>query len=245
MRIIIVAALLLTLFACTDEQTTEKTGSVKAELARQTEVNQPKMSQPAAVDMTAKNPYTPPSANAKDSESFKHHFNKKERAALLRLKQTFEAGMCEEQRTADNVKECYAGHAQMIRSDFFQKIPITMSYPYKIDSQLDEAETKNILSSVWTSKCGYQTDEGIVNYFCLDAAAKVMDYYKEVAQGSDFIGGFTESYIKNKTMSQDLTTNLLMSSGESLDFDNFDHQLFYTILHLTWNEENKALKKLN
>lgn len=119
-----------------------------------------------------------------------------------------------------------------------------MSYPYKADYQLDNATTKAVLSSVWTDKCGYQTDEGTVNYFCLDAAAKVMDYYKEIAQGSDFIGGFTESYIKNKTLTEDQTTNLLMTSGESLDFENFDHQLFYAILHLTWNEENKALKKL-
>lgn len=236
MRIIILAALLLTLFACKSEQSTEKTGNVSTELSQQT--------QPAEVDMTAKSPYTPPAAGAKESESFKRHFSEKERAALLKLKKRFEAGMCEEQRTAKNLKECYAGHAQMIRSDFFQKIPITLSYPYKTDFQLDETETKNVLSSVWTNKCGYQSDEGVVNYFCLDAAAKVMDYYKEVAQGSDFIGGFTESYIKNKSMSQDLTTNLLMSIGESLDFDNFDHQLFYTILHLTWNEENKALKKL-
>jgi len=192
--------------------------------------------------MTAKNPYTPPVAGAK-SESFERHFNEKEQAALLKLKQRFEAGMCKEQKT-DKLKACYAGHARMIRSDFFQKIPITMSYPYKTDFQLDETETKSVLSTVWTNKCGYQTDEGIMNYFCLDAAAKVMDYYKEVAQESDFIGGFTESYIKNKVLSQELTTSLLMTSEEGLDFGNFDHQLFYMILHLTWNEENKALKKL-
>ena len=244
MKIIILAALLLTFSACANEQASPETGNVSAELARQNQTENTKDIQSAEVDMTAKNPYTPPTTGAKQSESFKHHFNEKERAALLRLKQTFEVGMCEEQRTADNIKECYAGHAKMIRSDFFQKIPITMSYPYKFDNQLDETETTNILSSVWTNKCAYQTDEGIVNYFCLDAVAKVMDYYKEVAQGSDFIGNFTKSYIKNKTMSQDLTNNLLMISGESLDFDNFDHQLFYTILHLTWNEENKALKKI-
>jgi len=236
MRIIILAVLLLTLFACKSEQPTEKIGNVNTELSRQT--------QPAEVDMTAKTPYTPPAADAKESESFKRHFNEKERAALLKLKQTFEVGMCEEQSIAKTLKACYEGHTQMIRSDFFNKIPITLSYPYKTDFQLDEEEIKNILSSIWTDKCGYQTDEGVVNYFCLDAAAKVMDYYKEVAQESDFIGGFTESYIKNKTMSQDLTTNVLMTSGEGLDFDNFDHQLFYTILHLTWNEENKALKKV-
>ena len=161
----------------------------------------------------------------------------------MKLKQRFEAGMCKEQKT-DKLKACYAGHAKMIRSDFFQKIPITMSYPYKTDFQLGETETKSVLSAVWTNKCGYQTDEGIMNYFCLYAAAKVMDYYKEVAQESDFIGGFTESYIKNKALSQDLTTSLLVTSEEGLDFGNFDHQLFYMTLHLTWNEENKALKKL-
>jgi len=151
--------------------------------------------------------------------------------------------MCEEQKI-DKLKACYEGYAKMIRSDFFQKIPITLSYPYKTDFQLDETETKTILSSVWTNKCGYQTDKGTINYFCLDAAAKVMDYYKEIAQGNDYIGTITESYIKNKSLTQDLTTSLLMSIGENIDFDNFDHQLFYTILHLTWNEENKALKKL-
>jgi len=239
MRILILSALLLTFFACTNEQATPKTDNVSTELAHQA---QPKPS--TEVDMTAKNLYTPPAAGAEESESFQRHFNGKEQAALLRLKQTFDAGMCEEQRIAKTLKACYEGHAKMIRSDFFQKTPITLSYPYKTDLQLDEAETKNILSSVWTDKCGYQTDKGTVNYFCLDAAAKVMDYYKEIAQGNDFIGSFTESYIKNKTLTEAQTTNLLMTSSESLDFNNFDHQLFYTILHLTWNEENKALKKV-
>jgi len=227
---------MLTFFACKNEHSVKKKSNVSSEIARQT--------QAVEVDMTAKNPYTPPTVGAKNSESFKRHFNGREQTALLKLKQTFEAGMCEEQRTAKNLKACYKGHAQMIRSDFFQKIPITLSYPYKTDFQLDETETKDILSSVWTNKCGYQTDKGTVNYFCLDAAAKVMDYYKEIAQGNDYIGAFAESYIKNKSLTQDLTTNLLMSIGENLNFDNFDHQLFYAILHLTWNEENKALKRL-
>jgi len=143
--------------------------------------------------------------------------SEQQQATLLKLKQTFEAGMCEEQKI-DKLKACYEGHAKMIRSDFFQKIPITLSYPYKTDFQLyktdfqlDETETKTILSSVWTNKCGYQTDKGTINYFCLDAAAKVMDYYKEIAQGNDYIGTITESYIKNKSLTQDLTTSLLMS----------------------------------
>jgi len=234
---------MLTFFACRNEQSAENTGNVNAELARRAQTENPK-SQSSEVDMTAKNSYTAPTGGGEESESFKRHFSDKEQVALLKLKKTFEAGMCEEQRTAKNLKACYEGHAQMIRSDFFQKIPITLSYPYKTDFQLDETETKTVLSSVWTDKCGYQTDKGTINYFCLDAAAKVMDYYKEIAQENGSIHTFTESYLKNKSLTQDLTTNLLMSIGEGVDFDNFDHQLFYTILHLTWNEENKALKKL-
>jgi len=202
MRVIILSALMLTFFACTNEQPTQKTSSVNTELARQAQANNPETSQSIEVDMTAKHSYTPPAVGVKESESFKRHFTGKEQVALLKLKQTFEAGMCEEQRTAKNLKACYEGHAQMIRSDFS------------------------------------------INYFCLDATAKVMEYYKEIAQENGSIHTFTESYIKNKSLTQDLTTNLLMSIGENMDFNNFDHQLFYTILHLTWNEENKALKKL-
>lgn len=220
----------LLLLSCKTEVAKDKTQSVQAEKESSTTIVQ--------------SDYVAPPSGATDSESFNRHFAEQEKDLLLKIKQDFELGMCEEQRIAKNMKECYEGHAQMIRSDFFQKIPVTMSYPYKTDYQLDKAKTKAVLSSVWTDKCGYQTDEGVVNYFCLDAAAKVMDYYKEVAQKSDYIGAFTESYIKNKTLTEAQITNLLMTSGESLDFENFDHQLFYAILHLTWNEENKALKKI-
>jgi len=241
MRIIFLLVLMFIFFACKDEYSTQKTSSADAESPQQTQPGNPKTTQVIDIDMEAKETYTPPAAGAKESESFKRHFNEKEKTALLKLKQTFETGMCKEQKT-DKLKACYAGHAKMIRSDFVNKIPITMSYPYKTNFQLDKTET--VLSSIWTNKCGFQTDKEVVNYFCLDAAAKVMDYYKEIAQDNSLIYGFTESYIKNKSLTQDLTTNLLFSTGENLDFDNFDHQLFYTILHLTWNEENKALKKL-
>jgi len=227
MKIIILVLLSFVIFACENESSKH--------ISEKIEQN--------SVEMTVKRPYTPPAIGANESESFKRHFNEKERKALLKIKRDFEVGMCEEQKT-DDLTNCYKRHARTIQSDFIQQIPIKFTFPYESDFQLDKAEIKAVLSSVWTDKCGFQTDAGTVNYFCLDASAKVMDYYKAVAQQSNFIGNFTESYIKNKTLTETQTSSLLMSSGENLDFENFDHQLFYTILHLTWNEENKALKKL-
>jgi len=228
MRTIILTLLMVIIFACKNEPINN--------ISEQAE-------QKNKVEMTAEQPYIPPATGADESESLKRHFDEKEREVLLKLKQNFEKGMCEEQKTND-LTNCYKRHARTIQSDFIQQIPIKFTFPYDSDFQLNKEETKTILSSIWTDKCGYQTDTGTVNYFCLDAAAKIMDYYKEVAQQSDFIRGFTESYIKNKTITSPHTNGLLMSSGENLDFENFDHQLFYAILHLTWNEENKALKRI-
>lgn len=227
MKIIILVLLSLVIFACENESPKHTFEKVKQN----------------SVEVTAKQPYIPPAIGANESESFKRYFDEKERTALLKIKQDFEKGMCEEQKTND-LTNCYKRHARTIQSDFIQQIPIKFTFPYESDYQLDKVEVKAVLSSVWTDKCGYKTDTGTVNYFCVDAGAKIMDYYKEVAQESDYIGNYAESYIKYKTLTESQTSSLLMSSGENLDFENFDHQLFYAILHLTWNEENKALKKM-
>ncbi len=169
-------------------------------------------------------------------------FSTEEQAALLSLKKEFDTAICKGRETTE-IYKCYEFHVWKLRSDFLQKNPITLNFPYDGTYQLDSTLVENKLTSIWTNKCGFQKeDKTILHYFCLDANAKIMDYLNTLSKDNEMIQNMTSTYAEKKAFMPNDIEGVIMSSVESLDFKNIDHQIFHMLFHLTIGEEQRATR---
>ncbi len=177
-----------------------------------------------------------------DQTIFAQHFNSDEIKAMLAIKETFEEGICKG-REAKDVSACYSFHAWIVRSDFFQKNPLTKNFPYNGEFQLDKAHAKT-LNGIWTDKCGFQSETETINYFCVDANAKVMDYFDVLGKNAPTIQRYTDIYREKKTHTPQELESMLISMVDEFDYANFDHQVFHLLFHSSLNEELRAANRL-
>lgn len=194
------------------------------------------------------NPTSPANAAIQQTSAvgsvFSKHFNSAETQALMKVKAEFDKGICEGRET-DKVMDCYDFHCWLLRSDLLQKSPITKNFPFKGNFAMDSTIVDQELKSIWTNKCGFQTDAGTVNYFCLDASQPVMAYLHELGKSNDVIKQYADTYAEKKTITPQDIQAFVMSAPDALDFSNFDHQIFHLLVNLSLNAEMNAMRKLN
>lgn len=179
-----------------------------------------------------------------ENSLFSEFFNQEEAQALTEVKDAFEKGICEGRETNKSA-DCYDFHSWILRSDLLQQTPITKNFPFKGDFALDSTLVSEKLSEVWTNKCGFQTDKGTLNYFCLDASKKVMKYLTKLGESNVVINSYAENYAKNKTVTPQDIQAFVMNGPEELDFSNYDHQIFHLLVCLSLNEEMNAMRRIN
>ena len=196
-----------------------------------------------SLDTTVDTPLT----NSMDDSSkvlFHQFFDESEQKAIYTIKENFDQGICKGRQETD-IRKCYEFHNWKLRSDLVLKHPLHLNFPYNGNTTLDSVLVADKLTNIWTNKCGLQLDdERVIHYFCIDINTKIADYFQELAKSNEAINAYTESYIKNKSVSTADIINFIMDSAETLDFSKIDYQIFYMILHLSVHEERQAMKRL-
>ncbi|MEM6773144.1 MAG: hypothetical protein AAF597_21405, partial [Bacteroidota bacterium] len=174
------------------------------------------------------------------------HFPPEVLDALVTIKTRFEQGLRigKEQRS---VGYAYEQHAIRMRLDFFDKAQITNNYPY--NGQFSLAEVKAAVDQLpfFTDKCGFAVGEQdqVVNYYCPALDENYFSYLGQLSDPEGIISTFVSNYREAKTITPMMRQKMVMSAQESLDFDNWDHQLFYCLFQCWVNEEVQAYIEVN
>lgn len=145
------------------------------------------------------------------------------------------------------VAYAYEQHAIRMRLDYFDKSPVTNLYPFngKFDFSQVEAAVKTL--PFVSNKCGFVVGdkEEVLNYYCPALHAPFFDYLAVLGDSSQLIADFASDYQKAKTITPGIKQQMLLGNDEGIDFDNWDHQLFYLLFHYWVNEELMAYAKVS
>lgn len=179
------------------------------------------------------------------SALFAKYFTTEEQAILLKIKAIYEKGISDG-FTFDDIGEAYSYNAGVLKSDLFNKIPHTLTFPYNGKFSLSTFEKEINKLSFITKKCGFQDTqtEKLINYYCPNLDEDFFAFLEEGSAGSKLIKDFHNDYMAQKVINNEIKRNMVLMSDEELDFDNFNHQLFYMLFHIYVNEEQKAMEKL-
>lgn len=182
-------------------------------------------------------------AGATMAEQF---FSATEMKALNTIKNRFEKGLRigYKQRT---VGYAYVQHATRIRLDVLEQSAGKRPYPFDQGFSFAEVEESVKKLPFISHKCGYMRDgtDEVVNYYCLGLDENYFSYLAALPDSSKLIKTFADTYQKQKTITPEIRQAMILESLESLDMDNWDHQLFYLFYQCWLNEELIAYRKVN
>lgn len=85
----------------------------------------------------------------------------------------------------------------------------------------------------------------VVNYYCLALDDDYFSYLEKLPDSGGVIKNFVTAYREAKSITPDMRQSMLLQNEGSLDFDNWDHQLFYLLFQCWTNEELQAYVKVN
>lgn len=190
-------------------------------------------------------PANKPEIVVEKGELFTQYFTKEEQEALLKIKAFYEKGISDG-FTFDEIGEAYDYNSGILRSDLFNEIPHTVTFPYNGEFALAMFEKEIPKLSFVTKKCGFKDTktENIINYYCPNLDKDFFAYLEELGKDNELIQVFYEEYLSQKIISNGIKQGMLFRSKDNLDFNNFNHQLFYMLFHVFVNEEQIALKKI-
>jgi len=179
-----------------------------------------------------------------DNSVFSEYFDAGIQSTILKIKAEFEKGI-DDGFNFDEIGKAYKYHAVTLRSDMFNELPYTLTFPYDGTFQLANYEEEMLSLPFFTKKCGFEDtkNDRIINYWCLNLLSDFINYLDKVGGNYPLAKQFSEVYKTKKTITPDLKQSLLLHS-EGMDYNNFDHQLIYMLLHLSINEERIALDQL-
>ena len=152
--------------------------------------------------------------------------------------------------TLDDLNYCYESHSTGIKSDFLQKLPITINKPYDKPIDWDRFKQVENFSELWSIKCGFQNEKtGVeLRYHCPNLNGELGAWLKKVSKSNDFINSFYSEYNKYQDFSTSMQQNMFLQADEELDFNMEDHRAFYWMFHLSLAElrhANARFKKMN
>ncbi len=147
--------------------------------------------------------------------------------------------------TLDDLNYCYESHSTGIKSDYLQKLPITISKPY--DKTIDWDRFKQIenFSRLWSDKCGFKNEKtGVeLRYHCPNLNGEFGTWLEKIASTSNLINMFYTEYNKYQDFTPQIQQQMYLSANEELDFNNEDHRAFYWIFHIALAELRQANTK--
>lgn len=173
------------------------------------------------------------------------HFTDSELADINVIMQYVENGMCEE-KNAEDIARCYDMHCHTLRSDVFNKMPITLNYPYNSPDGLHSIGQKDKLKLIWNYDCKYVNDKTKteVHYYCYNLEGSYISYLEDLAQNNKLIKIYVETIVEKNGLNNELIREIMINSVDDLEFSNVDHRIFYTMHYLTQRDQTLKYKAL-
>lgn len=157
-------------------------------------------------------------------------FNQGKVNILRVLFNKFELEMCGDDDEA-NRTACYTAHAQKIQSSMTEDNQIKKNvFPYNSNLGLKTYPNQLHLEFIWNPECRKQNGK---KYYCLKNEGNYMKFLKEIGRYNPTIKSYHQQYTQEGRVSQELLDNLHRNAHEVLDFNQFNHRLFYLVHHLT------------
>lgn len=245
MKKIVLIILSFVVFSCSSKQTTD-TGENQV-LAIEEETSELVEKEAQAINIVAEAEANKANNDvpANQSEVSKVlQFTAKEKIAVQEVKVKFEAGIMKG-TPFTKLNEAYTAHADLIRRDQFNKVPVTMTFPFNGGFDLSMIGEKVNDLSFFTKKCGFQKENGeVLNFHCLLNESNLMEMMAEEGKSNSLINSIYEDYQKSKSITNGIQQSLIMSSAEEFDFSKENHQLIYLFYQIAINEERLATEKL-
>ncbi len=172
--------------------------------------------------------------NNQSEKSLVKYFSARDITALRKFADSFFISECDQKQ----VKDCFRMHSHQIKSDFLQKIPRRISYPFNIKSGIDKIVPEDILYNLWNFDCAYQLpNQSKMNYYCLNLEGPFIDYLAEQKIKNAFIGSYYSGLIDASGMSSQLDQMMVLQSEDELDFSKLGHRILYLAHHLSVHDE--------
>jgi len=164
---------------------------------------------------------------------------------LNKIKEEYETGI-KDGFSFPILGEAYKYNSSMFRTDILNDIPYTLTFPYNGKFDLTKHEERVKSMGFFSKKCGFgdkQTDE-IIHYWCLSLDETFFSYLDELGKDNEFIKNFAEGYQRSKGITNEMKQRLIWLDEMTIDFNNYDHQVFYMLFHVLINEERIAYEKV-
>ena len=170
-------------------------------------------------------------------------------STLVQLKSAWEGGLRSSSGSPNrSTHELYTMHAHGMKWDLLNKIPLSESYPYKSDFEISKIKIDLNPTDALVNNCGYEIGQGdslrSYKYYCLNYNSAYFESLEQVASQSQLIGSYISTYKQTKSITPELIQMIALEAEDQLDFNNKDHQMFYALHHIVFNEEQKLLKRL-
>lgn len=164
--------------------------------------------------------------------------------ATLAVKSAFDEGLSTGygKRTIDYI---YQQHALRLKLDVLQKESFAHLYPYNDAFKLEDHQELVDKLPFITKKCGFQDVEKgkTIHYYCLSLEGGFLDFLTDLGKDNQLIASFASNYRQNKSLDRNVYQDILISGESELNFQNLDHQLFYSFVHILTHEEVLATKR--
>lgn len=147
----------------------------------------------------------------------------------------------------DSVVRCYSMHETMVKSDYMQKIPFTLNFPYKNGFDWDKVKSIPGFDTYWSGKCGFMNEKTnkVVNYYCVNINNEARVWLDSLGKTNTLIATFNDEYYKSESIGASIQQSFILEAMTNLDFDNVDHRAFYWTFHLALSELRGATQKIN
>ena len=145
--------------------------------------------------------------------------------------QHVEAQLCLKYK--DKMKDCYLGHANALKSDFLNQMPITLNKPYDAPIDWDYFKKASDFEKIWSYKCGFQDKNSgrVINYYCPNVNSEFGVWLDSLSLHNDLIRSFNMEYKKTENFSPQYQQSMYLQAETDLDFDDEAVRRFYWIYH--------------
>ena len=144
-----------------------------------------------------------------------------------------------------SIKESYDMHSHQLRSDTFQNLPRSISYPYNQTSGIETMIPQGILYNIWNNDCAFaKEEEELSHYYCLNLEGPFIAFLQDKGKNNGVFKKYHEQLLRSQGMSTELDEMMVLQSSEQLDFSNSEDCLLYLVHHYTVYEEMTKSKKM-
>jgi len=154
--------------------------------------------------------------------------------------QRVEALLCPQYK--DKMKDCYLGHANALKSDFINQMPITLNKPYDAPIDWDYFRTARDFEKIWSYKCGFQDMNSgeVLNYYCPNVKSEFGVWLDSLSLHDDLIRSFNMEYKQSESFTPQQQQSMYLRAEGDLDFDDEAVRRFYWIYHFGLAEVRHA-----